>query len=149
MEQTLVLLKPDALQRRLVGRIVSRFEEKGLRLAAIKMMWLAREVAERHYAEHTEKPFFNQLVEFITSGPLVAMVVEGDKAIDTVRRLMGKTDPKQAEPGTIRGDFGLAVTCNLVHGSDSPQSARREIPLFFVDEEILDYEMPDGKWLGG
>ncbi|MFO8034218.1 MAG: nucleoside-diphosphate kinase [Candidatus Bipolaricaulota bacterium] len=149
MEQTLVLLKPDALKRRLVGRIIRRIEDKGLRIAATKLMWLPRELAERHYSEHREKPFFQELVRFITAGPLVAMVVEGDEAINIVRRLMGKTNPKQAEPGTIRGDFGLAVTCNLVHGSDSPESARREIPLFFTREEILDYCMADAEWLGG
>ncbi len=149
MERTLVLLKPDALQRRLVGRIIGRIEAKGLHIVGMKMMQLTRELAEKHYAEHREKPFFDELVRFITGGPLLAMVVEGDEAIDTVRVLMGKTNPKQASPGTIRGDFGLAVTCNLVHGSDSPESARREIPLFFSPEEILAYGMVDAQWLGG
>ncbi len=149
MEQTLVLLKPDAVNRRLVGRIIERFENKGLRIAGMKLMWMSRELAERHYAEHREKPFFGELVDFITARPLVAMVVEGDHAIGVVRGVMGKTNPQEAAPGTIRGDFGLAVTCNLVHGSDSAESARREIPLFFTREEIYDYPMADANWLGG
>jgi len=149
VEQTLVLLKPDALNRRLTGRIIERFEDKGLRIAGMKLMWMSRELAERHYVEHREKPFFGELVDFITKSPLVAMVVEGDQAISVVRRrVMGKTNPQEAAPGTIRGDFGLAVTCNLVHGSDSAESARREIPLFFTREEIYDYPMPNANWLG-
>ncbi|NOX44997.1 MAG: nucleoside-diphosphate kinase [Caldiserica bacterium] len=149
MERTLVLLKPDAVQRRLVGRIISRFEEKGLKIVALKMMRVPRELAERHYAEHREKPFFGELVSFITSAPIVAMVVEGPKAIETVRRMMGKTNPMEADPGTIRGDYGLSITMNLVHGSDSPQTAAREIPIFFAPEEILDYDIADREWLGG
>ena len=149
MERTLVLLKPDAVQRRLMGRIISRFEEKGLKIVAIKMMRVTRELAERHYAEHREKPFFGELVSFITSAPIVAMVVEGPKAIETVRRMMGKTNPLEADPGTIRGDYGLSITMNLVHGSDSPATAAREIPIFFAPEEILDYDIADQRWLGG
>ncbi|MGY4707779.1 nucleoside-diphosphate kinase [Candidatus Bipolaricaulota sp. J31] len=149
MERTLVLLKPDAVQRRLMGRIISRFEEKGLKIVAMKMMRVTRELAERHYAEHREKPFFSELVSFITSAPIVAMVVEGPKAIETVRRMMGKTNPLEADPGTIRGDYGVSITMNLVHGSDSPATAAREIPIFFAPEEILDYDIADQRWLGG
>ena len=149
MERTLVLLKPDAVQRRLVGRIISRFEDKGLKIVGMKLMQVTRELAERHYAEHREKPFFSELVSFITSSPIVAMVVEGPGAIDEVRRLMGKTDPREAAPGTIRGDYGLSITQNLVHGSDSPESAAREIPIFFSEGEIFDYSMADEPWLGG
>ena len=149
MERTLVLLKPDAVQRRLVGRIISRFEDKGLKIVGMKLMQVTQELAERHYAEHREKPFFSELVSFITSSPIVAMVVEGPGAIDEVRRLMGKTDPREAAPGTIRGDYGLSITQNLVHGSDSPESAAREIPIFFSEGEIFDYSMADEPWLGG
>ncbi|MCD6128516.1 nucleoside-diphosphate kinase [Candidatus Bipolaricaulota bacterium] len=149
MERTLVLLKPDAVQRRLVGRIISRFEDKGLKIVGMKLMQVTQELAERHYAEHREKPFFSELVSFITSSPIVAMVVEGPGAIDEVRRLMGKTDPREAAPGTIRGDYGLSITQNLVHGSDSPESAAREIPIFFSEGELLDYSMADEPWLGG
>ncbi|MCD6321315.1 nucleoside-diphosphate kinase [Candidatus Bipolaricaulota bacterium] len=149
MERTLVLLKPDAIQRRLVGKIISRIEEKGLKIVAMKMMQVTRELAERHYAEHREKPFFGELVSFITSGPIVAMVVEGPDAIGTVRKMMGKTNPLEAAPGTIRGDYGLSVTMNLIHGSDSPETSTREIPIFFSPEEILDYGMTDDHWTGG
>ena len=149
MERTLVLLKPDAVQRRLVGRIISRFEDKGLKIVGMKLMQVTQELAERHYAEHREKPFFSELVSFITSSPIVAMVVEGPGAINEVRRLMGKTDPREAAPGTIRGDYGLSITQNLVHGSDSPESAAREIPIFFSEGELLDYSMADEPWLGG
>lgn len=149
MERTLVLLKPDAVQRRLVGRIISRFEDKGLKIVGMKLMQVTRELAERHYAEHREKPFFSELVSFITSSPIVAMVVEGPGAISEVRRLMGKTNPREAAPGTIRGDYGLSITQNLVHGSDSPESAAREIPIFFSEGEIFDYFMADEPWLGG
>lgn len=149
MERTLVLLKPDAVQRRLVGRIISRIEEKGLKIVGLKMLRVSRELAEKHYAEHREKPFYPELVSFITSAPVVAMVVEGPKAVEVVRKMMGKTNPLEAEPGTIRGDFGLSVTMNLIHGSDSPSSAAREIALFFREEEILTYTTADSAWLGG
>jgi len=149
MERTLVLLKPDAVQRRLVGRIISRLEEKGLRIVAMKMLRVSRELAEKHYAEHREKPFYPELVSFITSAPVVAMVVEGPKAVETVRRMMGKTNPLEAEPGSIRGDFGLSVTMNLIHGSDSQASAAREIALFFREDEILSYSTADSAWVGG
>jgi len=149
VERTLVLLKPDAVQRRLVGRIISRFEDKGYKIAGMKLMRVTRELAERHYAEHHKKPFFSELVSFITSSPIVAMVIEGPGAIREVRKLMGKTNPREASPGTIRGDYGLSITQNLVHGSDSPESAAREIPIFFSEGEIFDYSMADEPWLGG
>lgn len=149
MERTLVLLKPDAVQRRLVGRIISRIEEKGLKIVGLKMLQVSPELAERHYAEHQGKPFYKELVSFITSGPVVAMVVEGPGAVEVVRKMMGKTNPLEAEPGTIRGDFGLCVTMNLIHGSDSPASAAREIASFFREDELCTYTMPDAPWLGG
>ncbi len=149
MERTLVLLKPDAVQRRLIGRIISRIEDKGLKIVGLKMIRVPRELAEKHYAEHREKPFYPELVSFITSAPVVAMVVEGPKAVETVRKMMGKTNPLEAEPGTIRGDFGLSVTMNLIHGSDSQASAAREIALFFREDEILSYNTADSAWLGG
>lgn len=132
VERTLVLVKPDGVQRALVGEVVGRIERKGLRLVAMDLRVVSREVAEQHYAEHAEKPFFASLVDFITSGPLVAAVVEGERAIPAFRQLAGGTDPvEKATPGTIRGDFGLETQLNLVHGSDSPESAAREIGLWF------------------
>jgi nucleoside-diphosphate kinase len=132
-ERTLVLIKPDAVGRGLVGEVLDRLERKGLRLRAINMRTLDRETAQEHYAEHVGKPFFDSLINFITSGPLVAAVAEGPRAIETWRAMMGPTDPVKAPSGTIRGDFGLIVTENLVHGSDSPASAAREVALFFPD----------------
>lgn len=131
MEQTLVLVKGDGVKRRLIGEIVRRLENKGLDIRAMKLMDVGRELAEEHYAEHREKPFFEELVEFITSTPVVAMTVEGEGAIQTVRNLMGATNPANAAPGTIRGDLALSMPDNLVHGSDSPESAERELGLFF------------------
>jgi nucleoside-diphosphate kinase len=133
MERTLILVKPDAFARTLTGEIISRFERKGLRLVALKLMTMSSELAERHYAEHAEKPFFGELVEFITSGALVAMVLEGDHAVEAARQAIGATDPLQASPGSIRGDFAIAVGQNMVHGSDSVQSAAREVSLFFPE----------------
>ena len=131
-ERTLVLVKPDGVARALIGEVISRIERKGLRLAALQLTTVSRETAEAHYAEHAEKPFFPSLVEFITSGPVVAMVVEGDRAVPAFRQLAGGTDPvDKAVPGTIRGDFGLQTQLNLVHGSDSAESAEREIGLWF------------------
>lgn len=149
MERTLVLLKPDALQRRLVGPIIARLEAKGLTIVGMKLLQVPRDLAARHYAEHVGKPFYEELVSFITSAPVIALVVEGPQAIAAVRALMGKTNPFDAAPGTIRGDFGLSVGMNLVHGSDSPAAAAREIPLFFSPEEMLTYSMADAAWLGG
>src|SRR5579875_1426684 len=132
-ERTLILVKPDAFARNLTGEIISRFERKGLKLVALKLETLTRETAERHYAEHDGKPFFGELVEFITSGPLVAMVLQGESAVEAARQVIGATNPLQAAPGSIRGDFAVAVGQNMVHGSDSPESASREVSLFFPD----------------
>jgi nucleoside-diphosphate kinase len=130
-ERTLVLVKPDGVRRGLVGEVLSRLEAKGLTLVALELRTLARETAEEHYGEHRERPFFGELVEFITGGPLVALVVEGPFAVTGVRRLMGVTNPVEATPGSIRGDYALEIGQNLVHGSDSPESAAREIGIFF------------------
>ncbi len=132
-ERTLILVKPDAFARNLTGEIISRFERKGLNLAALKLETLTRETAERHYAEHDGKPFFGELVEFITSGPLVAMVLEGDSAVEAARQVIGATNPLQSAPGSIRGDFATAIGENMVHGSDSPESAAREVGIFFPE----------------
>ena len=133
MDRTLILIKPDAFERALSGEILARFERKGLGIAAMKLMTMDRELAERHYAEHTGKPFFGELVEFITSGPLVALVLEGHEAVVAARQVIGATDPLEAAPGSIRGDFALEVGQNMVHGSDSNESAAREVALFFGD----------------
>jgi nucleoside-diphosphate kinase len=133
VDRTLILVKPDAFARGLAGEMIARFERKGLKIAALKRMRMDTALAERHYAEHTEKPFFGDLVEFITSGPLLAMVLEGYEAVSAARQVIGATDPLEAAPGSIRGDFALEVQTNLVHGSDSPQSAAREVELFFPE----------------
>jgi len=133
LERTLVLIKPDAFSRRLTGEIIARFERKGLAIAALKRMRVERVLAEEHYGEHREKPFFSGLVEFITSGPLVAMVVEGESAIQAARQVIGATNPLEAHAGSIRGEYGIDVQTNLVHGSDSADSATREIGLFFPE----------------
>jgi nucleoside-diphosphate kinase len=133
MERTLILVKPDAFARSLTGEIIARFERKGLRVAAIRQMTMAPKLAERHYAEHEGKPFFDELVTFITSGPLVAMVLEGEQAIVAARQVIGATDPIEAAPGSIRGDYAIEVGQNLVHGSDSEESAAREVTLFFEE----------------
>ena len=147
MERTLVFVKPDGVQRRLVGRIIARFEDKGLRIAAMKMMKVGRALAERHYAEHKGKPFYEKLLAFVTGGPVVAMVIEGNDAINVVRRMLGKTFGIEAEPGTIRGDFGAAKTFNLVHGSDSLASAQREIDLYFQPGEICSAPRVGEEWI--
>jgi nucleoside-diphosphate kinase len=136
-EQTLVLVKPDAMQRRLAGEILARFEGRGLTVRAAKLVQVDRKLAEEHYAEHGEKPFFGELVEFITSAPTLALVLEGEGAIKVVRTTMGATNPLDAAPGTIRGDLALAMPDNLVHGSDSPESDTREIGLWFTDAELV------------
>ena len=133
MERTLILVKPDAFARNLTGEIIARFERKGLKLVALELRTIDVDTAHAHYAEHAEKPFFGELVDFITSGPLVAIVAEGDRAIEAFRTLAGATDPVKATPGTIRGDFALSVGQNIVHGSDSPESADREIKIFFPE----------------
>jgi nucleoside-diphosphate kinase len=135
-ERTLVLIKPDAMGRRLAGEILGRFEQRGLAVRAAKLVHVDRGLAERHYAEHTEKPFFGELVEFITSAPTLALVLEGESAVSVVRTTMGATNPVDAAPGTVRGDLALAMPDNLVHGSDSPDSAEREIALWFSDGEL-------------
>jgi nucleoside-diphosphate kinase len=136
-ERTLVLIKPDAMQRRLAGEILGRFEQRGLTVRAAKLVQVDRELAGRHYEEHAEKPFFGELVEFITSSPTLAVVLEGESAVSVVRTTMGATNPTQAAPGTIRGDLALAMPDNLVHGSDSLESAEREIALWFSDGELV------------
>jgi nucleoside-diphosphate kinase len=133
MERTLILVKPDAFARNLTGEIIARFERKGLRLAALKQMMMTRELASQHYAEHEGKPFYGELVEFITSAPLVAMVLEGESAIAAARQVIGSTNPLEANTGSIRGDYATSVGQNMVHGSDAPESAAREVALFFGD----------------
>ena len=133
MDRTLILVKPDAFARGLAGEVIARFERKGLKLVVLKQMVVERGLAERHYAEHREKAFFGDVVEFITSGPLIAMVLEGHEAVDAARQVIGATNPLEAAPGSIRGDFGLEVQTNLVHGSDSAESAEREVGLFFPE----------------
>ena len=136
-------MKPDAVQRRLMGKILSRFEEKGLQIVAVKLMQIDEELAKTHYGEHAEKPFFPSLVEYITSSPSLAMVIEGEEAITTIRKLVGATNPLEADLGTIRGDFGMDTGRNIIHASDAPESAEREISLFFNEDEICDYEIVD------
>ncbi len=147
MERTLVLVKPDGVQRGLIGEVISRLERRGLKLAAMKLMRMDEALAARHYGEHVERPFFRGLVEFITSAPLVAMVWEAESAVEVVRRTMGETQPAAAAPGTIRGDLALDIGRNVVHGSDSPESAEREIGLFFSQGEILDYARSNDPWI--
>lgn len=146
MEQTLVLIKPDGVARHLVGRILTRYEEKGLQLVAMKLLHMDESMAARHYAEHVGKDFYPNLLDFITSGPMVAMVLEGREAVAVVRALNGATDPVQAMPGTIRGDFGLSHTKNVVHSSDSSKSAAREIALFFSPQECVTPVAYDVDW---
>ena len=148
MEQTLVLIKPDAIQRGLAGTIISRFEKRGLKIAAMKFMKVDQSLAQQHYGIHSDKPFFNDLVGFITSSPIIAAVLAGNNAVEIVRQCMGNTNSAQAAPGTIRGDFGIDIQNNLVHGSDSAESAVREIGLFFSENEILDYTRCIDGWLG-
>ncbi len=149
MEKTYIMVKPDGVQRNLVGEIVGRFEKKGLRLAGMKLMQISPELASRHYAEHEGKPFFGELIDFITSGPVVAMVWEGLNAVSVARTMMGKTNPAEAAPGTIRGDLALFMGNNVVHGSDSAESAEREISLFFSPEELIEYIKANDFWVNG
>lgn len=141
-ERTFLMVKPDGIQRGLVGNVVGRMEQKGLKLVAMKMLHLPRELASRHYGEHEGKPFYEGLIEFITSAPVVAMIWEGDDAIAMTRLMVGATDPRKAEPGSIRGDLAVFTGKNVVHASDSPASAEREINLFFSEDDICPYEMP-------
>lgn len=147
MERTLVLLKPDSIQRGLAGEVISRLERRGLKFVAMKLMKVSEDLAHRHYGEHVGKPFFDGLVKFITSSPIVAMVVEGENAVEVVRNAIGATNPTQAGPGTIRGDLALTIGMNLVHGSDSPESARREIDIFFQPQEIVEYSRNIDAWI--
>jgi nucleoside-diphosphate kinase len=140
MERSLVLIKPDAMQRGLAGAIISRLEQRGLKLVAIKMLHLDKALARRHYAVHAGKPFFDDVVDYISSAPIIAIIFEGESAIEVARKTMGATDPAMAEPGTIRGDFGLDIERNAVHGSDSVETAEEEIKLFFSQDEIFNYQ---------
>ncbi len=146
-ERTLVLLKPDAVQRGLIGPILTRLERRGLRIVALKMLQVTPDLAARHYAIHQGKAFYEPLVAFITSAPVVAVVMQGKDAIDVVRATMGATNPAHAEPGTIRADYGLEIGRNLVHGSDGPETAAYEIPLFFNADEILTYTRDTDRWI--
>lgn len=147
MEKTFIMVKPDGVQRGLIGEVVRRFEQKGFKLAGAKLMQITKELAEEHYGEHKERPFFGELVDFITSGPVFAMVWEGENVIKTSRNMIGATNPVEANPGSIRGDFALTVGKNIIHGSDSPESAEREIGLFFQDSEQVNYEKDASAWI--
>ena len=147
MERTLVLIKPDAVQRGLIGEITSRLENKGLKISGMKLMKVSEELAGRHYGEHVGKPFFDALVNFITSSPIVALAVDCDNAVAVVRNVMGATNPQDAANGSIRGDLGLSIGMNLIHGSDSPTSSERELALFFDESELLDYDRDVDNWI--
>ncbi|TYO96948.1 nucleoside-diphosphate kinase [Desulfallas thermosapovorans] len=147
MERTYVMVKPDGVQRNLIGEIISRFEKKGLKIVGLKMLHISRELAERHYGEHRGKPFFEPLVDYITSGPVVAMALEGKDAVSTAREMMGATNPLKAAQGTIRGTFGMDIGRNVVHGSDSVESAARELALFFAPGEIIEYKRDIDNWI--
>lgn len=146
-ERSLVLIKPDALHRGLAGEIISRLERKGLRIVAMKLLHMDKAMAEQHYAVHRGKPFFDSLVSFITSTPVIAMILQGKDAVDVIRQVMGSTDPAKAQPGTIRGDLAMDIGSNLIHGSDSPETAQEEQELFFSEEEIHEYERDIDRWL--
>lgn len=146
-QRTLVLAKPDAVQRGLIGEILARFERKGLKVAGLRLLDVPREMAERHYAVHTGKHFYAGLVEFITSGPVAAIALEGPDAIATVRRMVGKTMPNEAEPGTIRGDLGISGLRNLIHASDAPETAAEELELWFGSDALVDYERAVDAWI--
>ena len=147
MERTLVIIKPDAVQRGLIGEIITRFERRGLRLAGMKLIHIDESLAQRHYAIHEGKPFYEPLIRYITSSPVVVMVLEGNDAINIVRRTMGATKPAEAAPGTIRADFSLEIGRNLVHGSDGPETAAFEVPLFFGKDELLSYGRDTDRWI--
>ncbi|MGZ3581183.1 MAG: nucleoside-diphosphate kinase [Ktedonobacterales bacterium] len=149
MERTLIIVKPDGVQRGLVGPVLARFEARGLKFAGLKLMRISRELAERHYAEHLGKPFYEGLVLYITSSPVVVGVLEGPNAIAITRTMMGATNPANAAPGTIRGDYALTVSYNIIHGSDGPEAAQREVGLFFTQDELLDYERASDRWVFG
>lgn len=147
MQKTFIMVKPDGVQRGLIGEIVARFEKKGFQLVGAKLMNVSRELAEEHYGEHKERPFFGELVDFITSSPVFAMVWQGDNVIATARQMMGKTNPADALPGTIRGDFGVSVGMNIIHGSDSEESAAREMGLWFPESEQVSYDKTVDRWI--
>lgn len=147
MEHTLIIIKPDAVQRGLIGEIITRFERRGLRIAALKLIHINEPLARRHYAVHEGKSFYEPLIRYITSSPVVVLVLEGNDAIEIARRTMGATSPAEAAPGTIRADFGLEIGRNLVHGSDGPETVAFELPLFFTEEEILSYERDTDRWI--
>ena len=147
MEQTYLMIKPDGVQRGLCGEILSRFEKKGLKIVAMKLMVIPKETAENHYAEHKERSFFPSLISYITSGPVLAMVLEGENAVSVCRNMMGKTNPSESAPGTIRGDYAMVTGLNIIHGSDSPESAKREISIFFKPEELVTYDRTSDKWI--
>lgn len=147
MEKTFLMVKPDGVQRNFIGEIVNRFEKKGFKLVGAKFMLVTEELAKKHYGEHEGKPFFSDLVDFITSGPVFAMVWEGENVIKTARHMIGATNPQEAGAGTIRGDYGMFTNKNIIHGSDSLESAHREIGLFFDPEDILTYVKRDQKWI--
>jgi len=146
-ERTLVIIKPDGVQRGLIGRIVSRFEERGLKIVGMKMIQVTHEQAEQHYAEHREKPFYKGLVEFITASPVVVLVAQGLRAVTLVRHMMGSLRPEDALPGSIRGDFAVSKSYNVIHGSDSPENGKREIELYFKPEELFDYQRTIEEWI--
>ncbi len=146
-ERTLILVKPDGMQRGLAGEIISRLESRGLRIVGLRMLRVDEALAKRHYAEHEGKPFFAGLIDYITSSPIIAAVLEGTQAIEVVRKTIGATNPAEAEPGTIRGDLGIELGRNLIHGSDGPESAAREIALFFDESQMFDYERDVDRWI--
>jgi len=147
MERTFLMLKPDTVQRGLIGKIIGRLERRGLKLVAMKFIWMDRELAERHYGEHIGKPFYENLVNFITSGPVVPMVWEGKNIVEVTRSIMGKTNPVESDVGTIRDDFAMDLSMNIIHGSDSTESAKREIANFFTEDEVVDYTRVDECWV--
>jgi len=147
LERTLVLLKPDSVQRNLSGELINRIEKIGFKIIGLKLMILDQTKAHEHYKEHKTKPFFNDLVSFITSGPIVAIAFQGPDCVQKIRNIMGNTNPSDAAPGTIRGDFGISLSMNLIHGSDSTESAERELQIFFAESELVDYEKNIDKWI--
>ncbi|NLE03586.1 MAG: nucleoside-diphosphate kinase [Crenarchaeota archaeon] len=147
MEQTFIMLKPTTVARSIVGKVLSRIEDKGLKIVGLKMLQMTKEKANRLYAVHKEKPFYPSLVEYIMSGPIIAMVIEGEDAVTIVRKLIGKTNPKEAEPGTIRGDYAITMTKNAIHASDSAENAKAEMSIFFESEEICAYMRADENWI--
>ena len=147
IQKSFVMMKPDAVQRRLMGKVLSRFEEKGLQIIAMKLIQIDEDLAKTHYGEHSDKPFFKDLVSYITSSPALAMVIQGEEAISVIRKIVGATNPQEADLGTIRGDFGMDTGRNIIHASDAPESAEREISLFFNDDEICEYSIVDNAWI--